>query len=390
MRIVSSRSPVLAAAERRLDASNAILRGAGAPYATRVEVAPGVGTTNGNALVSRRIDIGGTLSARRRQATSERDALLAEVAVLRQQVVLETQTAYYDLVRARANETAARETVQLAEQVQSIIRRRVELGEAPTVQATRAEIEVARAEQETLRARAEAEARAAVLNRLLGRPREQPLTLQEGITLPEAPASSPDEMLVVAVTRRPAITVAQERLAARRGEVEVARSLLKPTLFAEVASDFWSLNRRPFRGNGLGIQARLSFPLGHDRTGRAEVERARASVAEGEAELEGVRRSIALEIEGAAATLSAAQKVARNYEQTLLPRTRELHNATRSGFESGLVSFLEVLEALRVLRTVQVERQNALFEALRARLALDAALGLNPLTANPENSAPAP
>jgi len=67
-----------------------------------------------------------------------------------------------------------------------------------------------------------------------------------------------------------------------------------------------------------------------------------------------------------------------NYEQTVLPRTEELVRATRTGYESGLTSFLEVLEAQRVARQTQAEYQAALFSAVRARIALDQAVGVVP------------
>lgn len=94
-----------------------------------------------------------------------------------------------------------------------------------------------------------------------------------------------------------------------------------------------------------------------------------------------------MEIERAAAELAAAREVALGYQATVLPRTQELLQATRAGFDSGLTSFLEVLEAQRLARLTQTEYLNALFEATRARIALDRALGAVPGLAP---TAPAP
>ncbi len=62
----------------------------------------------------------------------------------------------------------------------------------------------------------------------------------------------------------------------------------------------------------------------------------------------------------------------------MLPHTEELVRATRTGYESGLTSFIEVLEAQRVARQTQVEYQAALFSGVRARVALDQAVGVVP------------
>src|SRR5688500_13534832 len=52
-------SPAVAAARSRLEAAAASVRGARAPFNPQAEVAPGVGFTNGNALLSQQFDISG-------------------------------------------------------------------------------------------------------------------------------------------------------------------------------------------------------------------------------------------------------------------------------------------------------------------------------------------
>ncbi len=388
VQVALEQSPALGAARRRVEAATAALRGAGAPYTPRVELAPGAGFTNGNALLSQQFDIAGLRTAQTQRAAGEQSAAQAQADAVRLQVVLETRTAYFDLVRARASEATARDAVGLTEQVQTIVRRRVQLGEAPAVQATRAEIEVARAQQEFVRAQADTQARAAILNRLLGRERQQPIQPTDSLTLPPAPRPL-EEQVAEAMRLRPDLRAAQARLAALQGEVEVARAQGRPTLFAEVAADTWSLDRAPFSGRNLGVQGRLNFPLGRDRAQRAEVDRTRAVALAQEAEVEVLRRAIAREIEQAAADLTASRQIAQNYEQTILPRTAQLLSATRAGFESGLTTFLEVLEAQRVARQTQVEYQTTLFEAVRARTTLDAALGAAILGPTPMPPIPA-
>jgi multidrug efflux system outer membrane protein len=255
------------------------------------------------------------------------------------------------------------------------VRRRVEIGEAPLVQATRADIEVARAEQEGARARGEVRGRLAAVNLLLGRAADAALLPSEALTVPEA-LPAPSELVAQAQRLRPELAVVRGLLEARRGEVAVARAGRRPELFAELASDAWSLDRDPFNGRNFGVQARLSFPLFDRGRLRAGVDRAQAGVREQEAELAATSRTLGIEIQRAAAELSAAREVALNYQTAILPRTQELLAATRAGFDAGLTSFLEVLEAQRLARQTQTEYLNSLFEATRARIALDRALGV--------------
>jgi outer membrane protein, heavy metal efflux system len=370
-------SPAVAAARSRLEASSAGLRQARAPFPTLGEVAPGVGFTNGNAALSQRLDVGGRRAAAARAAAGERAAAAAELDLARLRAAAEARAAYFDLARAQAVESTATESAALAGQIRDAVRRRVEIGEAPPVQATRAEIEVARAEQEVTRARGDVRARLATLNVLLGRPADAPMSLSDALVVPAEPEDAAT-LTLQALRQRPEIAASQSRVEARRGAVDVARAQGRPDLFAELATDVWSLDREPFQSQNVGFQARLSFPLFDGGRRRAVVDRALADLREGEAELEVQRRALAVEVTRAGAELAAAREVALNYQQTILPRSQELLQATRSGFETGLSSFLEVLEAQRVARQTQTEYQNALFDAVRARTALDRALGSVP------------
>jgi outer membrane protein, heavy metal efflux system len=377
VRLAVEQNPAVTAARSRLEAATAGVRGARAPHNPQAELAPGVGFTNGNALLSQQFDISGRRSAQGLAAEGLRLSAEAELNVARLQAAAEARSAYFDLARAVAVQGAAEEAAALARQIRDLVRRRVEIGEAPQVQVTRAEIEVARAEQELARARGEARGRQAVLNVLLGRSAHALLTPAEVLALPEAPPSGA-ELVRQAVQQRPELAVIQGRVQARQGEVAVARSLRRPELFADFATDIWSLDRDPLQSRNLGLQARLAFPLLDRGRLRAAVDQARAGVREQEAALQAARRTLTVEVERGATELMAAREVAVNYQTTILPRSLELLGATQRGFEVGLSTFLEVLEAQRLVRQTQVEYQNALFDAVRARIALDRSVGAVP------------
>lgn len=377
VRLGVERSPAVQAARARVEAAEAGVRGAGAPFNPLAELAPGVGFTNGNALLSQQIDIGGRRSALRRTAAGQREAARAEVELARLRAAADVRTAYFDLSRARAAEATAVETARLAAQIRDLVRRRVEIGEAPQVQVTRADIEVARAEQEVARARGEVQARVATLNVLLGRDSGSSFTPGDPLTIPE-PTPGARVLVEEARSRRPEVAAVRGLIQARQGDVRVARSQGRPELFAEAAADIWSLDRNPFRTRNLGLQARLSFPLFDRGSLRAGVDRARAGVREQEAELLAIEQTVTVEVERAAAELTAARAVALNYRETILPQSEALLQATQKGFESGLSSFLDVLEAQRVVRQTRTEYLSALFDAVRARINLDRAIGVMP------------
>lgn len=385
-------SPAVAAAARRLAAATEAARLSGAGFAPRVEIAPGVGFTNGNSLLSRQIDVTGIRSALRTRADGELSAARAAQDLVRLQVAAEARAAYFDLVRAREVEAAVHELADLARVLREKIARRVALGEAPTVQEIRAGIEQVRAEQELTRARADSQIRLALLNRLLGRPRDAAFGATDTLTPPAAPGGAIDDLVEAALRQRPDVALALAEVDAQRGEVALNRSQGGPQLFADLAGDFWSLDgsswrRRTAAGNLplAGFQARLSFPLGRDPLQHTELARARADLAEREAQAETLRRAVAADVERRAGELTTALALIQRHQEEILPRSLELARATRAGFDSGISTFLEVLEAERVLRQTRTELLTALYDAVRARIDLDVALAM-PTLLNPETS----
>lgn len=370
------RSPAVLAAHQRTAAAQSTLQAAGLLPTPRLEVAPGVGFTNGNALLSKPFDIAGERKARSQAAQGEQGAAEAQEQLLRQQVATQLRLAYFELVRARRAEAQSQEALTLARAIQERVLRRVELGEAPAVQGIRAEIETAKLAQESTRAQSETKAQLATLNRFLGREPSAELTPSDVLKLPDEPLST-ESLLARARSQRPELAQARAQVQAREGEISLAKTLSKPTLSAELATDFWSVERRT-NPRPLGVQLRYSLPFGTDHLQRAQFKRAQAERAAQEAELATQEQAVALEVERTAATLRSTRTAALAYETTVLPRVERLLTATRKGFDDGLTSFVEVLEAQRVARTSRQEYETLLFDALRAGLALDAALGEQP------------
>ena len=365
-------SPAVRAAQSRIDAAESALRAARAPFGVTAEAAPGIGFTNSIAALLHRIDIGGRRAAASAAAEGEVAKVRAGLETARLQEAAEARTAYFDLVRARAVESGARESAKVVEQLRDLVRRRVEIGEAPAIQATRAEIEAARAQQEVLRAAGEARGLEAALNVRLGNPPDTALRTSDAFPPPETRTAA--QLSGDAIRRRPEIAEAQGRIAARRGDVTVARAQGGPELFAELATDFWSVDRREsWNSRNVGIQARFSFPLVDGGAIRNNVRRAEAGVREQDAELAVITRQITMEVERAYAEARSANEVVANYQRTILPRTEDLLRATRTGFETGLSSFLEVLEVQRSARMTLAEYQSALFAAARSRIQLERA-----------------
>jgi outer membrane protein, heavy metal efflux system len=162
-----------------------------------------------------------------------------------------------------------------------------------------------------------------------------------------------------ALMHRPEALEAQAHIEIAKATEQEARRQGRPSLFAGIATDTWSLDRRPLQRENVGLQLSFSMPLFDRGENRLALRAAEAGRKAREAELKDVHRRITLDIEMATNRLTTAREVARSYETGILPKAEQMVRAMQSGLESGLTSFLEVLEAQRTLAQLRREFSDA-------------------------------
>lgn len=365
-------SPHVKAAEAEVQASEAGIRRARAGFLPQVELAPGAWFTNGNTALSQRFDISGVVSARASAAEAQAEVARSLLTIARQQAAYRVGLAYFESSRAKAELAAARESAELAARFADLVRRRVEAGEAPQVQAGRAGLEANRAAQEIVRAAADLRARLSALQTLTGRREISAEDVSEAAALQPW---NPADFFTAALQSRGEIMEAKAGIAVAQAEARVIKAERGPVLSAGVSADFWSLNRDPFHSRNVGLQAFLSFPLFDKGAFRAEAQRGQAILRAAEARVREVESLIRIELANALEERAARAQVAESYRSQILPEARSVVEATQKGFETGISTLLDVLDAQRTLRQVSSESLRAQFDALGADLELRRAVG---------------
>lgn len=366
-------SQIIAARTLQVREAEQMARSAGFPKNPELELSPGLGFTNSNFLLGQSFDLSGQRAAAARRARAEVGVAQALLRKAQLAVASEALEALANFQAALANEANARLSFDVANATLTAIRKRIEIGEAPALQATRAEVELQRTEHALIIAQSEVAVQRATLNSLLGKPSDS-----------ETPEFAwPGEINLQllssrASTQRPETVEGLARIkAAFAAELEARRRVL-PTVFAGIAADTWSVDRRPFQSDNLGIQLRLSMPLfdhGENRYILRAFESARKTR---EAELNEARRRIGLEVETALAQLEAARAVAKSFETGIVPKAELMVQSLQRGMESGIASFLDVLEAQRTLAQLRREATDASRIVQLAEVRFLAAVGSMP------------
>ena len=348
-------NPTVAARQYQVQEAESMAKSLGSAKNPELELSPGVGFTNSNFVLGQSFDFSGTRAARAKRARAETQLARANLRESQLSLGAELLTAYANLLAARRNEANALSGLEVAQATVAAIRKRIEIGEAPAVQLTRAEVELNRAEQALTLAKSELWTSVSTVNSLLGN-----ASTSEVPSVPWSPAADAQALAQGVQARRPDALVALAHVdVAKAAELEARRQGL-PAVFAGITADTWSLDRRPFQRDNVGLQIRLSMPLFDRGENRHAVRSAEAAIKGREAELKDVERRIALDVDAATRHVTAAREVANSYEAGIVPKAEHMVKAMQAGLESGLTSFLEVLEAQRTLSQLRREASEAL------------------------------
>jgi multidrug efflux pump len=273
--------------------------------------------------------------------------LSAEAA--RERVLGEVGRAWVALVAAEQRVAAVEGLVARSERLLGLARDRVEVGAAAPIEATRAELQVARDTVALVRARGERDVAALALREVVGLPLDVPVTVApEELPVPDGVADRPD---LAAATLAPEATRA-DRAATLAGAVPTVSAFGTAGVFAIAGQD-------PFPTVSVGLEAAAPLFVGTTRIAAARRLAAEAEV--GRRDGEDLAREVERDVRATDVAVAAADQGRRVARSALDLAEREVALA-EDRFQSGAASNVEVVEA-----------QGRLAEAVDGAVSADAA-----------------
>ncbi|HCU37520.1 MAG TPA: hypothetical protein DGT21_19435 [Armatimonadetes bacterium] len=333
-------------------AAEAQVRGAGALSPPEVRVSPGgIGSEPVDEILSveQPLELNGARRARARVARGALAEKAAAAALARAELARKVKTAYWHAALAQQLVSLDWSNLEFAQEMLRAADMQYELGNQPRVQALKAEVELSRARQDVIRSGAALKQALARLNTLLGREPDAALALAD-TPEPVSAEWSLAELSELGLWQRPDVQQARAAVETSRGEVSVAR--------AAGRADLSVSGRLTPEGVG-GLALSLSLPQLDWGSRSAELQRAEAMVAAREQQLDLTRIEARLEIATALAELQSAQAQAVEYREQVLEHSRTLADLVMLGYREGASAFLEVVDARRTLRAINVEYYSA-------------------------------
>ena len=295
--------------------------------------------------IEQQIPLSGIRRHRRASALADVDRLRADANRTTLDVGIQAATAFLMLQERRRTEALVSEQMAFARDVVGAANARYASGTAPQSDVLRAEVEVARLEALARGLVSEVRGAEAMLNTSLAQDTDVPVPDLTPVALTQpVPSWSAIKM---ALTSRPELAAGRAEIARAESDVQVMRDMFRPMATIRTGPAYTMAD-----GRGWMAMVGVSLPIWRDKL-RAGVAEAQAMRAMSAADLQAMTRMIEGDAAVAVSLLQAARDRHAALTSDVLPRARMVIEPAVTGYASGQLPLVSVIEAVQALWLVQ-------------------------------------
>lgn len=306
--------------------------------------------------VEQLIERGGKRDLRLRGAESRLDAAKLDYDDTIRQQLGQLRRAYYDLLLAQEKLRLTVETAELYANSLTVAERRQKAGDVAPIDVSRLAIDKARADNDARLARSDLEQARLALAYLTGR--DAGTTLVATDNWP-AIADQPGE---ASLAGRPDLEAAQRRISAAEADRDLARALRQRDVTVGVQLER-DLQNAPTNSFGFGFSVPIF--VWHEHEG--EIRRAESDLETSRLQFEQQRAVADGQVGQAKSALLAARDRLQRLESGLLADATRVAAAAELAYGKGALGLMDLLDARRTLRQVQIDAVTARADYAKAR-----------------------
>lgn len=309
--------------------------------------------------VAQRVELGGKRGARIGLAGESTNVAGLDFTLARLDLARDVVTALADSVAASRLVGIELERARLAEETLRVARGRVEAGRDPLVQQRRAEVTRTTALIAAERAGREAEVALRSLTVLLGVPQvelapRQPWFDELRLSRPEPGRAALAGGSQGSLARNPDVARLDAVVAQRRANLALQRANAVP----DVTVQGYVRRLEESRETAFVVGAAIPLPI-YDRN-QGGIARAQAELLQAEVEAERGRLVVRAALATAERRLDLARRTAQALRGEAVPAAEQAARFAAGGFSAGKFTYLEVLDAQRVLSDARAQLNDAL------------------------------
>lgn len=193
--------------------------------------------------------------------------------------------------------------------------------------------------------RSQLPAQRAALNALLDRSAVDPLAVPTTLPTTRPIDASDERLLAKAAERNPELAALAREIAGRQDGLRLARLEYLPDFSLSASSDL--------AGVSQSLMGMVTVPLLRHEAIDAAVRQAEANLRAAEAMRRQAGNDLAAAVVADLATIRDADRQLALYERTVLPRARQMVSVSRSAYEAGQASLLDLLDGQRSLISIR-------------------------------------
>ncbi len=390
--VVLANNPAIKAAQQKWQAMKARvpqaaawedLRAQARSRAARYVSIPPNAFTDQSFMLQQELPISGKNLSRARAATAEAGAAFEDFRRTELDVLSRARAAFHRLANEYAQLEVNQRNVDLLNQFAETNRQRYEVGNASQADVLTAQTDAAKlleAQSDIFRRISDAQSQ---LNVLMNRPAQSPLAQPSQIQF-QPPHFSLQTLQAVALSARPEMQRAQNRVEAERFRVEFANRqwFHDPTIDVQAQR----YNEAGQAVSELDVGVSIGLPFLNPRKYSATVTEARRNFESAQHELEATRTETLGLVRDQLKKIETAAHHYQLYSDKILPLARQAVQSNRVAYETSSANFLELITAQRVLQDVESAHVNHLADYQVAVAELGAIVGIEDWLP-PKNSA---
>jgi outer membrane protein, heavy metal efflux system len=324
------------------------------------------------------IERGDRRELRLANARSLESASTEDLSEAQRQQRLALRYAYYDLLFAQDKVDIARDTIVLFEGSVRAAELRLKAGDIAMADVARLRVDALRAQNDARAAEADQRRAQLVLAYMIGAERGA-IAIRAVDPWPSVYAGRPGGAVDELIDGRPDVRAATKRLEAAQNARELARSLRTRDVSVGASYDHYPVNPSYAQGSGAGTGSSygvfMSVPLFVRYYYEGEIRRSEVDYGAAMEALDKVRAQARTDIARAFSDLQATAERLQRYDESLLVEARRAADSAEFAYKNGAIGVMDLLDARRTLRAIQVDAASARNEHSKALAAWQAGIG---------------
>lgn len=286
---------------------------------------------------------------------------------------IQLHAAYYDLLLAQERVQITAETTKLFDATMRAAELRLKTGDVAAADVARIHIDALRAQNDARQAEADRVRAQSMLAYMIGAESEAGRLRVTGNWRGAADSlSGTQARLDEFIARRPDVRAAQARVAAAQASRDLAKSLRTRDVSVGLQYERFPPDSSNTYGFGVSIPLFLNYNF------EGEIRRAEVDLYSAQDDLERVRAQARGEAGRTLSDARAAQERVERYRGSLLAEAGRAADAAEFAYKNGALGVMDLLDARRVLRAIQVDAATAQADFAKALSAWEIATGSAP------------